>query len=154
MLTEDKGLEGINISVLGTDYTIRCVRAEDMPQWFFENNKGYCDHTTKTITVEDLIARKDDYKDVLSDLEMVINQAVRHELIHAFLRESGLGEESEVTEIIVDWFALQAPKLFQVFCQAKAFSEQEIKMFISAFNNPNIKGGDHSNVAAGITDGN
>lgn len=140
MLTQDKGIKGVKISVLGTDYIVRCVKVDEMPVWFFENSKGCCDHTTKTITVEDFIARKDEYKDTLGDLEMVTNQTLRHELIHAFLRESGLGDESEIDEIIVDWFALQAPKLFKAFCQVKAFSQQEIKTFTEAFANTNTKG--------------
>lgn len=153
MLTEDKGLAGIVISILGTDYTIRCVKATEMPSWFFENNKGYCDHTVKIITVEDLVERKDDYNDVLSDLEMITDQAVRHEIIHAFLRESGLGDESDMSETLVDWFALQAPKIFQAFCQAKALSSQDFRLCTEAFVKANTRG-DKSNVVTGITNGN
>ena len=154
LLTQDKGLDGIKISVLGTDYLIRCVKASDMPSWFFERNKGYCDHTVKVITVEDLITRKDDYKDALGDLEMITNQTVRHELIHAFLRESGLGDEAEIDEVIIDWLALQAPKIMKAFCQVNAFTQEEMSDIIAAFTAENVKEEEKSNVAKRITDGN
>lgn len=153
MLTEDKGLQGIKVPVLGTNYLVRCVDAKDMPSWFFENCKGYCDHTAKVITVENLIAKKDDYNDALADIEDVTNQAVRHELLHAFLRESGLGDETDFNEIVIDWFALQAPKIFKAFCLAKAFLPQEFASCREAFCKENIKG-DVDNVTARITNGN
>lgn len=152
MLEQDKGLKGILISVLGTDYTLRCVDSKDMPSWFFENCKGNCDHTVKVITVEDLVKRKEDYKDTLGDLETVTNQAVRHELIHAFMRESGLGDESDIDEVMIDWFALQAPKLFEAFCQAKAFLPEEIRRCSEAFQKDNEKE-IKSNVVKGFTNG-
>ena len=154
LLTQDKGLDGIKISVLGTDYLIRCVKASYMPSWFFERNKGYCDHTVKVITVEDLVARKDDYKDVLGDLETVTNQTVRHELLHAFLRESGLGDEAEIDEVIIDWLALQAPKIMKAFCQVNAFTQEEMSDIIAAFTAENVKEEEKTNVAKRITDGN
>jgi len=153
MLSQDKGLKGFHLSVLGTDYLIRCVDATEMPSWFFKSTKGSCDYTTHVITVENLVSRKEDYQDVLGDLETIINQAVRHELIHAFLRESGLGDEGEADEIIVDWFALQAPKIFKAFCQAKALSQQEIRECTEAFSNANIKGGE-IDASTRITNGN
>ncbi|MFD1464645.1 hypothetical protein ACFQ4L_00875 [Lapidilactobacillus mulanensis] len=41
----------------------------------------------------------------------------RHELIHAFLCESGLAENSDwaQNEEVVDWIARQFPKLFETF---------------------------------------
>lgn len=46
---------------------------------------------------------------------------MRHEVIHAFLFESGLAENSNtsdawaVNEEMVDWLAIQAPKIFSTF---------------------------------------
>lgn len=153
MLIEDKGLKGIKIPILGTDYTVRCVDAKDMPSWYFEHCKGYCDHTSKVITVENVVARKYDYNDVLADLEEITNQTVRHEIIHAFLRESGLGDESDVEEIIVDWFALQAPKIFKAFCLAKALSNADFVQCTEAFSSKNVKGSEN-NVSTRIANGN
>ena len=42
---------------------------------------------------------------------------IRHEIIHAFLFESGLGENSNwaQNEEMVDWLAFQIPKVVEVF---------------------------------------
>ena len=46
---------------------------------------------------------------------------LRHEIIHAFLNESGLSDSSNSVEAwakneeMVDWFAIQSPKIFKVF---------------------------------------
>lgn len=46
---------------------------------------------------------------------------MRHEVIHAFLFESGLAENSNISdawavnEEMVDWLAIQAPKIFKAF---------------------------------------
>lgn len=48
-------------------------------------------------------------------------RVLRHEIIHAFFNESGLSDDSNnVTawaknEEMVDWFAIQSPKVFKVF---------------------------------------
>ncbi|HJA90843.1 MAG TPA: hypothetical protein H9948_08655 [Candidatus Jeotgalibaca merdavium] len=46
-----------------------------------------------------------------------MNKNIRHELIHVFLFESGLGENSQwaQNEEMVDWFARQFPKLLKAF---------------------------------------
>jgi hypothetical protein len=55
------------------------------------------------------------------DLESVKKRILRHELIHAFLYESGLDQCSWAdNEEMIDFFAISLPKIFHVFCQAKA----------------------------------
>jgi hypothetical protein len=52
-----------------------------------------------------------------------IKATLRHEIIHAFLHESGLSGSSvtdvpwAVNEEMVDWFAIQFPKMIKVFEQ-------------------------------------
>ena len=57
-------------------------------------------------------------------LEILISyrkKQLRHEIIHAFLSESGLQcnwqhtEQFGHDETTVDWFAIQSPKIFEVF---------------------------------------
>lgn len=51
---------------------------------------------------------------------------LRHEIIHAFLAESGLWGSSEpakawaMNEEMIDWIALQFPKILKAFKEAKA----------------------------------
>ena len=57
-------------------------------------------------------------KENLAEYKKVV---IRHELIHAFLFESGLDAASwAMNEEMVDWFALQAPKLMKAFEEAGA----------------------------------
>lgn len=52
---------------------------------------------------------------------------LRHEIIHAFLSESGLQsnwqhiEQFGHDETTIDWFAIQSPKMFKVFADLKLF---------------------------------
>lgn len=67
----------------------------------------------------------DDFKSIQDDEEAIIfslKSTLRHELIHVFLRESGLGPSSLAynygwadNEEMVDWFARMAPKICGVF---------------------------------------
>ena len=54
--------------------------------------------------------------------KMKINKVKRHEIIHAFLFESGLAENSAwaQNEEMVDFFAIQFPKLLKAFETAGA----------------------------------
>ena len=59
--------------------------------------------------------------DSVADIEAYKKQVTRHELIHAFLFESGLGCESwGGNEEIVDWIAFQFPKMLHAFEEADA----------------------------------
>ncbi len=75
---------------------------------------GYCDHTSKMICIEDGSSYKDDI-DVSDKIEVLLKQTLRHEMIHCFLHESGLDFSSDwaKNEEMVDWFALQFPKLLK-----------------------------------------
>lgn len=49
-------------------------------------------------------------------------QILRHEIVHAFLNESGLSANASVPqngwakhEEMIDWFAIQSPKIYKVF---------------------------------------
>lgn len=104
----------MKVNILGTEYTIEC-RKED-PK--LEDADGYCDTSIKLIVVEDF---KPDKKSK-ENLEGYMQKVLRHEIIHAFMHESGLDVNSccfeggwAVNEEMVDWFAIQSPKIFKVF---------------------------------------
>lgn len=102
-------MQDTKITVLGTEYQIRF---EDMKD---EGTDGYCDFTAKRIAI-----RSDNSND-LGDFEYVQKKSMRHEIIHAFMAESGLQSNWQHTEqfghdeTTVDWFAIQSPKIFKVF---------------------------------------
>lgn len=104
----------IGISVLGTDYQLLTRSSADDPK--LADNSGYCDRYEKIIVVNDFTDVQDDVMCV-GNLEELRKKVTRHELIHAFLSESGLRECSEwaENEEMVDWFANQSPKIYKVF---------------------------------------
>lgn len=97
----------MKINVLGTDYLISVEKTN-------KNVDGYCDTSIKKIVVDDMQPTDTSKK----ELGSYRNQVLRHEIIHAFLFESGLEAEcSWNTEEMVDWLAIQFDKI------AKAFSD-------------------------------
>ena len=103
----------MKINVLGTDYELfyRAPHEDDILSKGECN--GYCDPSTKRIVVT---TENTD----LGSFETEQKKIVRHELIHAFLFESGLGASWEHNEYgheetVVDWMAFQFPKLLEAF---------------------------------------
>ena len=105
------------VYVLGTKYNIKLISESDDPM--LKTLGGYTDQTAHKIVVK-LIEKQSDSVQNLADYSKNI---MRHELIHAFLFESGLGTcANEVdcwsqNEEMVDWFAYQSPKIFKLFQQ-------------------------------------
>ena len=113
-----KEMKKKKVNVLGTDYTI-CfdVSENEMPV----NADGCTDHSTKEIKIAVMKAEQDS----LGDLEAYKKQVLRHEIVHAFLFESGLGSNWQHAdqfgheETTVDWIAFQFPKLLKAFKEAE-----------------------------------
>ena len=110
MMTEPKV-----ISVLGRDIQILFRKENTDPK--LKNCVGYFDSSKGWIVCK--ILEPDERS--LEDLDRYQKEVIRHEIIHAFLYESGLdacsgpAENWASNEEMVDWFAIQSPKIFQVF---------------------------------------
>ncbi len=103
------------INVLGVPYKI--IEGDRNLDATLEKVDGYCDHTTKTCVINNLLPTTDS----VADLDVCKKQTIRHEITHAFLHESGLGCNSWAgNEEIVDWIAIQFPKLLEAFKEAEA----------------------------------
>lgn len=98
------------INILGTEY--RIVEVDEMPN---TDADGNCDRSIHQIMI---IKEWKQELDSLSDMSVYKNQLLRHEIIHAFLFESGLVAASGWTEEQVDWLAVQFPKLASAFMEA------------------------------------
>lgn len=105
------------INVLGTEYVIR--EETEYQNHLLKKCDGYCDKTSKTICV---LERSEDSD--LAFYEDYKKKVKRHEIIHAFLFESGLHEnwthENGHDETFIDWIAVQFPKLKKAFEEADA----------------------------------
>lgn len=105
------------VNVLGTEYKIKHVSAEEIAKAMDANigeYGGFCDAYSKEIAI---LKPQDVMEGDELSFERWIKEAVRHELVHAFLNESGLKANSEWArnEELVDWIAIQAPKIFKLF---------------------------------------
>ena len=107
----------MKVNILGTDYTIEERTVEE--DSYLNNCDGYCDKTTKEIVVAKQKTNSD-----LNDYDVYRKKVMRHEIIHAFLFESGLWECFEHAkqfgheETMIDWIAVQFPKMQEVFEKA------------------------------------
>lgn len=106
----------VEIDVLGVKYAVEEHSEEE--DKILKEADGYCDKTSRKIVVK----RKSDDCD-LDAFEVFQKKVLRHEIIHAYLFESGLHENFEHPkfghdETFVDWIAVQFPKLAYSFRQA------------------------------------
>jgi hypothetical protein len=113
------------IDILGTKYKILVHKTSDDESLKNNSWSGYCNSVTKTIVVADL--NESEYYNFESEREKELTrqEILRHEINHAFFNESGLGHSSlqysdgwAVNEEMVDWIAIQAPKLFKAYKEA------------------------------------
>ena len=107
------------VSVLGEDYRIHFLGPEDDEA--LKHCQGYTDESTREIVVQRDLSDPDDPSNV-SDWPAIRKQTLRHEIVHAFFFESGLGCESSYAqnEELVDWIARQGPKLYRAWAEAGA----------------------------------
>ena len=103
------------INVMGTDIRVEFRKSADDKK--LSHADGYFDHSAGLIVA--VIPEPDE--NTVENLERYQKQVLRHELTHAFLYESGLYASSgnadawASNEEMVDWFAIQSPKIFRVF---------------------------------------
>lgn len=109
----------MEIDILGTKYTI--IHKDISDDSKLDEMEGYTDVFKKTIVLGKL-EQRDYFKDEQKEkLDLVKKKILRHEIIHAFLFESGLDSNSNRSyawadnEEMVDWFAIQSPKIFEVY---------------------------------------
>ncbi|MBR4260673.1 MAG: hypothetical protein IKQ33_01800 [Clostridia bacterium] len=109
----------MKINILGTEYTI-ITKALDKDYPKLLQRDGYTDFSIKKIVV----AKFDEDESSIENLEYYEKKVIRHEIIHAFLFESGLAENSTdrwaTNEEMVDYFAFQIPKLIETFKELDA----------------------------------
>ena len=100
------------MDILGTLYKAYEATAETDVK--LKHCDGYCDHTIRVCVVDECRQRDDMNK---GDSKSFKKKVMRHEVIHAFLYESGLAENSKwaMDEEMVDWIAHQFPKILKTF---------------------------------------
>lgn len=97
-------------TILGTDYDV--FEGNSIEDPLLRKHDAYVDSTLKVIILSNLKDREVEVEELAEYKERLL----RHEIIHAFLIESGLDDHCDwQNEEMVDWLALQAEKLFEAF---------------------------------------
>lgn len=100
------------VNILGQDYKI-FFRSKARDPYLAEA-LGYTDFYTKEIVIADDLESYGATNDANRN-KLINNHTIRHELVHAYFFESGLDGSSEYArnEELVDWIAIQLPKMFK-----------------------------------------
>lgn len=114
----------MKVSILGTDYEIEMHKMSDDNVLKNNNWCGYCDEDMHRIVVADFDEEEFFQYDTERQKDEAVKQTLRHEIVHAFLNESGLKSDSTIiqcawarNEEMVDWIAIQFPKIEKVYKQ-------------------------------------
>lgn len=111
-------MRDMTISIMGTCYDIHFV--EEYPERLKDVGEyadGLFNRCNREIYI--LKNRNKDFTD--EGRKRHVNRVLRHEIIHAYLEESGLSANSNMisawalNEEMVDWLAIQSPKIFVTF---------------------------------------
>ncbi len=103
----------MKVNILGTEYNL--IESNEANDERLKGKDGYCDTSTKECVVDEMQGTEPDMKKNLPEYKKAVK---RHELIHAFLYESGLDTCSWAgNEEMVDWIAIQFPKMLKAFIE-------------------------------------
>lgn len=115
------------VEILGTEYQLIKKRYEEEPYFKKRNINGYVDYYAKQIVYCDMKTYPGWEEEPETDCMDEQKQTLRHEIVHAFLDESGLSYSSLKTndawaqnEEMVDWFAMQGKKIHKAWIEADA----------------------------------
>ena len=115
----------MEVNVLGTTYKIILKAYKDDGAFEKKSIDGYCNGFTKEIIVCDLNTKEDWKTETKETIDICQRQILRHEIVHAFLDESGLQASAHnngcswaYNEEMVDWIALQGVKIYNAWKQA------------------------------------
>ena len=108
------------LNILGAEWSLE--EKTEREESRLKDAAGFCDWTTRTIVVERELEGN------LGDMEAYIAKVKRHEIVHAFLLESGLSECSPwaPNEEMVDWFARQGLRIIEAWRQADAMKGDKV----------------------------
>ena len=121
MATQNMSDDVKTVDILGSKWTIKYV--DDDPA--FEQANGFANDAAREIVIENVKTSDDPLSFDMQSQYNNQKRVLRHELIHAYLYESGLGDSSNscdawaVNEEMVDWFARNIPKMIITFKELK-----------------------------------
>lgn len=125
----------MKVKILGTEYeVIKAAEEKDYPQ--LKKCDGFTDFSIKRIVV----ANFDKDESSVDDIDWYKKKVLRHELVHAFIHESGLAENCDWArnEELTDWIAIQFEKILGVFIELQCIDSigVDVNIFDRQSNNP------------------
>ena len=117
----------MKVKILGTEYeVIKDAEEKNYPQ--LKKCDGFTDFSIKRIVV----ANFDKDESSVDDIDWYKKKVLRHELVHAFIHESGLAENCDWArnEELTDWIAIQFEKILGVFIELNCIDSIGIDMNI------------------------
>lgn len=116
-----------SVNILGTEYAIIIKKYDEDEAFERRSIDGYCDGLTKQIVCCDMSTYKGWEHEPQETIGAAQKETLRHEIVHAFFHESGLADSSlnldgawAKNEEMVDWIALQGPKIYKAWKEAGA----------------------------------
>lgn len=112
------------VDILGMRYTINVKKYDEDGYFKKADCSGYCSGLLKEIVLCDMSTYPDWENETQKERDLQTKETLRHEIVHAFFNESGLACSSNSTEAwarneeMVDWIALQGPKLYAAWQEA------------------------------------
>ena len=110
------------VSILGAKYKV-VTGVSPVDDKALEGRYGYCQPTSHLIVIADMNKIPSWDGESEADKKAAVTVTLRHEVLHAFLYESGLWGSSldvpawAMNEEMIDWYAIQYPKIAEVYGQ-------------------------------------
>lgn len=116
----------MKLEILGTEYTVE-VKQYHEDKHFYDNGwGGYCGFFDNCIVLCDLHTHPEYADESEKSITNAQKQCLRHEIVHAFLKESGLCDSANscecwaINEEMVDWFAAKGKQIYSAWEAAGA----------------------------------
>lgn len=115
----------MTVNILGTEYAVSFKPDKEVCEEM-NCDLGYCGGYCDAWKHEIVIANLDSYTDDEQTKGGWKKTNLRHEIVHAFLNESGLQKNAlgvdcwPKNEEMVDWFAIQGPKIYAAWQSVRA----------------------------------
>ena len=101
----------MKLNILGTEYNF--IETSERDDCRLNGNDGICDINNKDILIERVEEYDTNDSQSTRNINYHIDEVKRHEIIHAFFHESGINDADR--EWIVEWLAIQFPKILKAF---------------------------------------
>ena len=106
----------MKVNILGQEYEIKHLSEDEYPKLKVMEANGLAELYSKELIIEKNINPMSGKE--FANFDQFKNKVIRHEIVHAFFHEAGITEYTN-DERLVDFIALQAPKMLKVFQEAE-----------------------------------